>query len=137
TRARAFVLATVGRSVHVPNDLSTELFRGCFRSSYSRCYFSIWFQCFDLGHAAVILSDIKRLDFARVLVKGDVRILQDLAVLMSLRPIQRQRSFTWHFPAASLVGIAPEEDIHVRVKTSSHLLSVPATRRANNTGSTR
>src|SRR5699024_5026079 len=89
TRARAFVLATVGRSVHVPNDLSTELFRGCFRSSYSRCYFSIWFQCFDLGHAAVTLSDINRLDFARVLVKGDVRILQDLAVLMSLRPIQR------------------------------------------------
>src|SRR5699024_3229643 len=60
-----------------------------------------------------------------------------LAALTSLRPLQRWRSFTWHFPAAALVGIAAKEDIHVLVKTSSVLLSVFVHQLDNNIGFTR
>src|SRR5699024_9535751 len=83
-------------------------------------------------YRAVVLGDFDGLNFAGVLVKGNIGILENLAVFVSLRPVQWLRTITFDDALGALVRVASEKDIHVIVKASSVLLRILVHERYNN-----
>src|SRR5699024_2736697 len=73
-----------------------------------------------------------RSNLSAALVKGNISVLENLAIFMALRPVQRLCTLTFNDALRALVRVASAKDIHVIVKASSVLLRIVVHERYNN-----
>ena len=102
---------------------------------YNSCDFSIWFNLCCSGRVVLLQTDVGNLFSS--LIKGNINVVEQFAVLVSLCPLQWQGALALNFALSGNVGVAAKSYVDVFVKVLCKALGIFVHKRNNNIGLTR